>query len=92
MKVLSPQARRVTTQVSAVARPKTLDSLRIGLLDNTKAPVDRIMAHLAQRLAGRAAGVSTRYVSKLKTSIPAGPAIMADLRRDCDVLITALGD
>ena len=93
MKLCSPEGQPAATQdLSFAARPSSLEGLRIGLLDNTKAPVDKIMAHLDKRLRERFAGTTTRYVSKRFTSIPAGEQIMQDLRQNCDVLITALGD
>ena len=92
MKLFSPEGRGAPIKIAMNPRPASLYGLRIGLLDNTKAPVDRIMAHLDARLRERFKGVSTYYVSKAKTSIPAGERIMADLKARCDVLITALGD
>ena len=91
MKVLSPQARRNTTQVSTVARPKTLDGLRIGLLDNTKAPVDKMLVHLDKRLHERIPGVQTVHYAKREMGIPAPEALLAQLQQ-VDVVINALGD
>ena len=92
LELVSPEGRMRAERLQGAARPRALEGLRIGLLDNTKPPVDHIMAHLARRLGERFPGASTHYVSKTRTSIPAGARVMADLRARCDVLITALGD
>lgn len=73
-------------------RPRDLAGLRVGLFDNTKAPVDHIMTHLAARLQERVPGIQTFYVSKQHPSLPAEPEVLEALRQHADVVINALGD
>ena len=92
MKLCSPEGRTLPLSLSAVARPRSLEGLRIGLLDNTKAPIDKVYAHLERRLREAAPGVEIYSVSKPMASQPADPAILQGLRQNCDVVINALGD
>ena len=92
MKICSPVGYPLPPSLGGVDRPRALEGLRIGLLDNTKAPVDKIMLHLDSRLRERISGVQVLSVSKRHSSWPAGAEIMKTLRQNCDVLINGLGD
>ncbi len=93
MKYCSPEGVPFPTKSQKFAdRPKSLEGLRIGLLDNTKPPVDKIMAHLEARLRERIPGVRPFYISKRIMNQPTSVQVMDRLRRDADVLINALGD
>ena len=92
MKVLSPVGDLVSTDFVARDRPRSLDGLRIGLLDNTKAPVDIMLKHLEQRLRERIPGAHTVYMAKQVMSRAAETDVMASLQQNTDVLITALAD
>lgn len=92
MKLCSPEGRPMPLSLGAVARPRTLEGLRIGLLDNTKAPVDKMFLHLAGRLRETLPGVEIYSASKQMASLPATAETMQGLRNNCDVVINALGD
>ena len=92
MKIHSPLGIPVQSRFEARVRPEGLKGLRIGLLDNQKAPVDRILLHLEQRLQERYPGVSFVSRSKKMTGHPAAPEIIGQLTEGCDVVINALGD
>lgn len=93
MKLCSPEGRALPRQgVAAVARPQSLAGLRIGLLDNTKPPVDKVMEHLATRLRERIPGAQPFYVSKQIMNQPAGATVLQALTERADVLINALAD
>lgn len=79
-------------RVAAQPRPASLAGLRIGLLDNTKAPVDRLMRHLQVLLERDFPDARPFCIAKTVMSRAAEPAVMAALRRDADVLITGLAD
>ena len=92
MLIYSPQSRRQTARLQAVDRPAALQGLRIGLLDNTKAPVDRMLEHLEARLHERLPGVQTFRIAKQAMGLPAAPEVLAAIRERADVLVNALGD
>ncbi len=92
MKLCSPQGHPLPLSLSSSARPKSLEGLRIGLLDNMKAPVDKMMDHLERRLREMFPGIETYRASKFAAAIPADAQILQGLRLNCDVVINALGD
>jgi hypothetical protein len=93
MKLCSPEGRAFPAKRLQVAdRPRSLQGLRIGLLDNTKPPVDKIMQHLERRLRERIPGARPFYLSKKIMNQPAGPAVMDTLRQQADVVINGLAD
>lgn len=92
MKLVSPEGRSRPLSLGACARPRTLEGLRIGLLDNAKAPVDRMMVHIETRLKARYPGIETYTASKVAASRPADERMLKSLRDNCDVVINALGD
>ncbi len=92
MKLCSPAGHTLPLGLSAVARPRSLEGLRIGLLDNSKPPVDKMFAHIERQLRATVPGVEIYSVSKQVASQPADAKIMQGLRQNCDVVINALGD
>jgi hypothetical protein len=92
MLLYSPEGHALPLSVTGAARPPKLEGLRIGFLDNTKAPVDRIMEYLAARISERIEGVEIFQISKQHPSLPAEPHVMQALAANCDVVINALGD
>ena len=92
MKLCSPIGSPLKSDFKAVARPMSLEGMRIGLLDNTKAPVDKMMAHLVQRLKERIPGVKPYYISKNVMLRPAESEVIQALCENADVVINALGD
>ena len=92
MKLCSPLGHAITNTLTGKARPRSLDGLRIGLLDNTKAPVDKMLEHLARRIEERIPGAKPFYVSKAVMSRPASADALESLRQNTDVVINALGD
>jgi hypothetical protein len=92
MKLVSPEGRSRPLSIGASARPRSLHGLRIGLLDNAKAPVDKMMMHIEAGLKARYPGIETYTASKVAASRPAEERMLKALRDNCDVVINALGD
>ena len=92
MKLCSPESRSQPLTIGAAARPRSLEGLRIGLLDNAKAPVDKMMVHLSRKLRERFPGVEIYTASKSMASQPADAKMLQGLRANSDVVINALGD
>ena len=92
VKIHSPAGLPVQTRFEARVRPGALKGLRIGLLDNTKAPVDRMMRHLEARLLREIPGAKPFYIAKTVMSRAAEPGVVEELRQNADVLITGLAD
>ncbi len=71
-------------------RPGSLESLRVGLLDNTKANADSILDRVQARLATLGVAEVVR-LRKPTASKGAPDPVWAELTR-CQVVINALGD
>ena len=91
MRIAIPEGQPQLHILKPVDRPASLDGLRIGLLDNCKAPVDKMNVHLEQRLRERIPGVQPLQIAKRDMGKPAPPEVMKALE-DVDVVINALGD
>lgn len=92
MQLLSPLGTPLPLALSAPERPARLDGLRIGLLDNTKAPVDKILAYLESRLRERIPGTTFFSIAKKHPSLPAEREVIEKVAENSDVVINALGD
>jgi hypothetical protein len=92
MKLVSPTGHAQPLSIGASPRPQSLKGLRIGLLDNAKAPVDKMMVHIEAKLKEKYPGIETYTASKLAASRPVDERMLKGLRDNCDVVINALGD
>ena len=87
--VVSPTGQRSTQQKSLAIRPRSLDGIVVGLLDNNKPGARELFDGLEPRL--REAGVA-EFVYRQKAH-PAGPSPYLDEVVDrADVALSALGD
>jgi hypothetical protein len=92
MKLVSPEGQARPLSIGASPRPRSLRGLRIGLLDNAKAPVDKMMLHIEAKLKEKYPGIETYTASKKAASSAADERMLKGLRDNCDVVINALGD
>jgi hypothetical protein len=92
MLLCSPQGQPLPANLTHTPRPASLEGLRIGFLDNTKAPVDLIHRYLAARVSERVRGTQVFHIAKQHPSLPAEPAVLEALVANADVVINALGD
>lgn len=92
MTVLDPTAETVMVPADLAPRPSSLATQRIGLLANGKANSEELLQAVLGQLAKNYdfATVATR--NKGDASRPAPPEILEELKRECDVVITATGD
>jgi hypothetical protein len=92
MKLVSPEGRTRPLSLGSSPRPRSLQGLRVGLLDNAKPPVDKMMVHIEAKLKETYPGVTTFTVSKPAASRPVDEHMLKALRDNADVVINALGD
>lgn len=92
MLLYSPAGQPQPRGFTIAPRPTRLDHLRIGFLDNTKAPVDKIMDYLGARLTAMVPGVTLFRISKPHPSLPVPADVLQNLAANADVVINALGD
>ena len=82
------QAQPVTT----APRVKTLEGLRLALLDNTKWNANKLLRGARDRLAQKHAFTTINYYRKESFSLAAAPELIAEIAANNDVVITAIGD
>ena len=86
-----------TTEVSGrhiafVPRPKSLEGLRIGLVDNTKHNSDQLLLRIAKILE-REHGAKAHVIRKKKSAGAAPHAeIVEEYKASCDVIVAGVGD
>ena len=79
-----------TTALSA--RVAHLDGLRVGILDNTKWNANKLLRHLRDDLQSSNKLRSVQYYRKESFSRVADPRLVAQIRAENDIALTAIGD
>ena len=74
------------------ARIRSLDGLRLGILDNTKWNANKLLRGVRDRLAASAPLAAVNYYRKESFSRFADPALIDRIRSENDVVVTAIGD
>jgi hypothetical protein len=90
IEILDPTI-RVAGAVMPAPRLTALRGKRVGCLDNSKEKADIFLGALAERLVERFAPAEVIYRRKPAYSRVAPPAVIEELRRTCDCVITAMG-
>lgn len=91
VRVYNPTAEETDSQDALAPRFGSLDGKVIGLLNNTKDRTEIIFDEVETRLKERFPGVEIRHYRKESVS-GARPEMFAEIKRDCDGVVTALGD
>ncbi len=92
IEILSPQPRYGLPVRALTPRLTTLAGKRIGFLDNGKHNADRLFRLLGERLLAECGVGAVTYHSKGIASMPAPPALLAELAYACDAVVTGSGD
>jgi hypothetical protein len=82
---------RTGAAVIPAPRLTSLRAKRVGFLDNSKEKADIFLATLAERLGQRFTPLEIIQRRKPSYSRVAPPAIIEELRQNCDCVITAMG-
>jgi hypothetical protein len=83
--------------VEAQAKPLAprvarLDGLRLGVLDNTKWNANKLLRELRDQLKAAHPLAEVHYYRKESFSKFAAPQLIEEIRRDNDIVVTAIGD
>lgn len=73
-------------------RPVSLAGLTLGLLDNTKPNATRLLTEIGELLQARYGVGETKLYTKDYFGTPAKDELLAEIVRDVDVVVTAVGD
>jgi hypothetical protein len=90
LEILDPTDESTPDSRVALERPASLDGLRVGLLDISKARGDVLLDRLAELLAER--GITVRRYAKPTFTKPMPPDLRREITTECDVVIEALAD
>ena len=90
MILVDPSAEQGSTSESGAARLENLQGKRIGLLDNIKHNAEYLLTEVGDRLK-REYGCDVLLVKKKTYTRFAEPHVLASLR-DCNAVVTAIGD
>ena len=88
--VLDPTGERVPAVRERIARPESIDGLRVGLLDIAKSRGNVFLDRLDELLTGRGLRV-LRYAKPTFTK-PAPVDLRHEIATECEVVIEALAD
>jgi len=91
IRVYDPTAADAAGQDALAARFGSLDGKTVGLLNNTKDRTEIILDEVETLLRGRFPDVKVQHYRKRSVS-GAGPELMDRLEKECDAIVTALGD
>ena len=92
IELLDPTTEATSQKVAYAARPRALDGLRVGLVDNTKYNSDRLLQKIGEILKAEYGVAETRMFRKHNASVPAHAEIITELMASCDVMVAGIGD
>ncbi|HOG47572.1 MAG TPA: hypothetical protein PLJ35_04360 [Anaerolineae bacterium] len=90
--VLDPVSRPKSARTSLNPRPKDLVGLRVGLLDNTKPNFTLFLDRVEELLMSEYKVASVIRYTKPGRTEPLSPQVIAQIKGQCDIVITGLGD
>ena len=73
-------------------RVKTLEGLRLGLLDNTKWNANKLLRGVRDALQEKHAFAAVNYYRKESFSLNATPELLEEIVASNDVVVTAIAD
>jgi hypothetical protein len=92
IQILDPTTEVNARRIAYAPRPKSLDGVRIGLVDNTKHNSDQLLLRIADILE-REHGAKAHVIRKKKSAGAAPHAeIVEEYKGSCDVIVAGVGD
>jgi len=77
---------------ATAARIPALKGLRLGILDNTKWNANKLLRELREQLQAAHPLADVHYYRKESFSRFADPALIETIRKENDIVVTAIGD
>ena len=92
VQILDPTTEVAGRRIAYAPRPKSLQGLRVGLIDNTKHNSDQLLLRIAGILETEH-GTKAHVIRKKKSSGAAPHAeIIEEYKANCDVIVAGVGD
>ena len=92
IQVYDPRGAVGAEKKATAARVKALEGLRLGILDNTKWNANKLLREVRDQLQAAHALADIHYYRKESFSRFAAPELIGEIRRDNDIVVTAIGD
>jgi hypothetical protein len=90
--LLDPTVEAAPQPLAYVPRVASLQGKRVALVDNTKFNSDRLLQKIGDILQARQGIAETRLWRKQNASVPVDEAAVAEIQKNCDVMIAGIGD
>jgi hypothetical protein len=87
-----PEAPAVQGAAGAARRELSSAGLRLGVLDNSKGNADHLLRFVVEGMTAALPVKSVVSLRKASVSLPAPAAILDQLAREADVVISAMAD
>ena len=92
IRVLNPLGVVPGPERSAVTAVSDLAGKRVVVLENGKQNARELLTGVARRLQERHPGLTYTVRRKESASLPADPALLAEITKEADVVLTGSGD
>jgi hypothetical protein len=90
--VYDPRGADGIVTVPIAPRPKTLQGLRLGILDNSKWNANKLLRGASAALGKSVAFSKVTYYVKQSFSKDAAPELIQEIAKNADVVVTAIAD
>lgn len=90
--LMDPTGRTASQTVKLSERPKTLDGVRLGLLDHTKPNARPLLEKVAEELGQRYRLGEVTLRHKPIQGLPGPDSLLDELAQHADVVLVAVGD
>jgi len=92
LQIFDPTTEATGRRIEYAARPKSLQGVRLGLVDNTKHNSDELLLRIAEILK-RDYGAQAHVIRQKKSAGVAPHAeIIEEYKASCDVIVAGVGD
>ncbi len=92
MEILDPTISPSREEITYVPRPKDLNGLRVGLVENTKYNSDVLLLKIAEQLKARFGMEMVLLNSKKSASDHVTDEAIVDFKNETDFVIAGIGD
>jgi uncharacterized protein YhfF len=92
VRLVIPEAPSPAAVASGKQRDLKVDGIRLGVLDNSKGNADHLLNFIIEGVKAQIKVASVVALRKPSPSVPAEKAILDELAKDADCVISAMAD
>ncbi len=92
LRLVDPTLRPAEGTLPRAPRPRSLESLRIGLVANGKTHSVTLLERIAHNLAQSHSLAGTRSILKARVNEPPEPEDIDSMAQECGAVLAAIGD